>query len=54
MAIAIYVNPASLNAAQYNEIIGRLDAAGAGKPAGNASAFRVNRLKAGSVLSRAA
>jgi len=34
MAIAIYVNPASLNAAQYNEIIGRLDAAGAGKPAG--------------------
>ena len=34
MAIAIYFNPASLNAAQYDEVIRRLDAAGAGKPAG--------------------
>jgi hypothetical protein len=34
MAIGIYVNPASMTAAQYDEIIGRLDAAGAGKPAG--------------------
>lgn len=34
MAIAIYFNPASMNAAQYDEIIRRLDAAGAGKPAG--------------------
>jgi hypothetical protein len=34
VAIAIYFNPASLNAAQYDEVIGRLDAAGAGKPAG--------------------
>ena len=34
MAIAIYFNPAAMNAAQYDEIIGRLDAAGAGKPAG--------------------
>jgi len=32
--IAIYFNPASMNAAQYDEIIRRLDAAGAGKPAG--------------------
>lgn len=34
MAIGIYVNPASLTAAQYDDIGGRLDAAGAGKPAG--------------------
>ena len=34
MAISIYVNPASLTAAQYDDIRGRLDAAGAGKPAG--------------------
>jgi hypothetical protein len=34
MAISIYVNPASLTAAQYDDISGRLDAAGAGKPAG--------------------
>jgi len=34
VAIAIYFNPASMNAAQYDEIIRRLDAAGAGKPAG--------------------
>jgi hypothetical protein len=34
MAISIYVNPASLTAAQYDDIGGRLDAAGAGKPAG--------------------
>jgi hypothetical protein len=34
MAISIYVNPASLTAAQYDDIGRRLDAAGAGKPAG--------------------
>jgi hypothetical protein len=34
MAISIYVNPTSMTAAQYDDIIGRLDAAGAGKPAG--------------------
>ena len=34
MAIGIYVNPASLTAAQYDDDGGRLDAAGAGKPAG--------------------
>ena len=34
MAIAVYFNPASMNAAQYDEISRRLDAAGAGKPAG--------------------
>jgi hypothetical protein len=34
MAIGIYFNPASMNAGQYDEIIRRLDAAGAGKPAG--------------------
>ena len=34
MAISIYINPASLTAAQYDDIAGRLDAAGAGKPAG--------------------
>ena len=34
MAIGVYINPASATAAQYDEIIRRLDAAGAGKPAG--------------------
>jgi len=34
VAIGIYFNPASMTAAQYDDIIGRLDAAGAGKPAG--------------------
>ena len=34
MAIGVYFNPASMNAAQYDEIIRRLDAAGAGEPAG--------------------
>ena len=34
MAIAIYLTPSSMSAAQYNEVIGCLDAAGAGTPAG--------------------
>ncbi len=34
MAIAVYVHPESMNAAQYDDIIKRLDAAGAGKPPG--------------------
>ncbi|WP_300603316.1 hypothetical protein [Trebonia sp.] len=34
MAISVYISPASATAAQYDEIIRRLDAAGAGKPAG--------------------
>jgi hypothetical protein len=34
VAIGVYFNPASMNAAQYDEIVRRLDAAGAGKPAG--------------------
>lgn len=34
VAIAVYFNPASMNAEQYNEIIRQLDAAGAGQPAG--------------------
>jgi len=34
MAIGIYINPTSLTAAQYDDVAGRLDAAGAGKPAG--------------------
>lgn len=34
MAIGIYFNPASMSAAQYDETIKRLEAAGAGKPAG--------------------
>ena len=34
MAISVYINPVSATAAQYDEIIRRLDAAGAGKPAG--------------------
>ena len=34
MTISVYFNPPSITAAQYDEIIRRLDAAGAGKPAG--------------------
>jgi hypothetical protein len=34
MAIGIYFRPASMNAEQYDEVIRRLDAAGAGKPPG--------------------
>ena len=34
MAISVYINPASVTAAQYDEILRRLDAAGAGKPSG--------------------
>jgi hypothetical protein len=34
MAIGIYFNPASMNAAQYDEVIRLLEAAGAGEPAG--------------------
>lgn len=34
MAIGIYFNPASMSAAQYDEVIRRLDAAGAGRPSG--------------------
>ena len=34
MAIAIYLNPPSMSAAQYDEVMSRLDAAGAGIPAG--------------------
>jgi hypothetical protein len=34
MPIGIYFNPASMNAAQYDEVTRRLEAAGAGKPAG--------------------
>ena len=34
MAISVYINPVSATAAQYDEILRRLDAAGAGKPAG--------------------
>jgi hypothetical protein len=34
MAIAVYFHPQSMNAAQYDEVIRRLDAAGAGRPAG--------------------
>jgi hypothetical protein len=34
MAISVYINPVSATAAQYDEIIRRLEAAGAGKPAG--------------------
>lgn len=34
MAIGVYFHPASMSAAQYDEIMKRLDAAGAGKPAG--------------------
>ena len=34
MAIAIYFHPESMSAAQYDEVIKRLDAAGQGKPKG--------------------
>ena len=34
MAISVSINPVSVTAAQYDEIIRRLEAAGAGKPAG--------------------
>jgi hypothetical protein len=34
MTISVYFNPPSITAAQYDEIIRRLDAAGAGKPGG--------------------
>ena len=34
MAIGIYFNPASMSAAQYDDVIARLDEAGAGAPAG--------------------
>jgi hypothetical protein len=34
MALGIYFNPASMNAAQYDDIISRLDAAGAGTTPG--------------------
>lgn len=34
MAIGIYFNPPSMTAAQYDEIIRRLDEAGLGSPAG--------------------
>ena len=34
MALGIYFNPDSMNAAKYDDVIKRLDATGAGKPAG--------------------
>ncbi len=34
MAIGIYFRPASMNASQYDDVIKRLEAAGAGKPSG--------------------
>jgi hypothetical protein len=34
VAIAIYLTPSSMSAAQYDEVMSRLDAAGAGAPAG--------------------
>ncbi len=34
MALSFYFNPASMNATQYNEVIRRLEAAGAGEPPG--------------------
>ena len=34
MAIGLYFRPVSMNAQQYDEIMSRLDAAGAGRPAG--------------------
>ena len=34
MAIAIYTHPAALSAAQYDEVMQKLDAAGQGKPKG--------------------
>lgn len=34
MAIGVYFHPASMNASTYNEALRRLEAAGAGNPAG--------------------
>ena len=34
MAVAIYFHPESMSAAQYDDIMKRLDAAGVGRPAG--------------------
>jgi hypothetical protein len=34
MALGVYFSPPSMTAAQYDDVISRLDAAGAGKPAG--------------------
>lgn len=34
MAIGVYFNPESMNAAQYDDVMARLSAAGASKPAG--------------------
>ncbi len=34
MAIAMYFHPQSMSAAQYDEVIRRLEAAGAGRPGG--------------------
>ena len=34
MALSFYFNPASMNSTQYNEVIRRLEAAGAGEPPG--------------------
>jgi hypothetical protein len=34
MAIAMYFHPEKMSAAQYDEVIRRLEAAGAGRPAG--------------------
>ncbi len=34
MTISVYINPPAMTATQYDDIIGRLDAAGAGQPAG--------------------
>ena len=36
MAIAVYFHPESMGTSQYDEIMKKLDAAGAGKPAGRA------------------
>lgn len=37
MAIGVYFRPGSMTTAQYDEIIGKLDAAGEGRPAGRIS-----------------
>jgi hypothetical protein len=34
MAIAVYINPESMSAAQYDEVMRKLEVAGAGDPAG--------------------
>ena len=34
MALAMYFNPESMTAAQYDQVIGKLEAAGAASPAG--------------------